>query len=303
MTWQPSAEIKNDAWFWRWLCNPAPMDDDPRGDLIKLVQKLNVAGTPTGGGRRLIEGLQANLKTIKDDSIRSFIQDAIKCYEGELYRPAILMSWMAAIYILYKHVHNKCLKEFNEEARSKDGKWKAAKEIDDLGRMKEVVFLDRLEALAVIDRTRRNQLGFCLALRNSCSHPSSWEISSTIADAHFEMLLHNVFSESRFTDDIAQPPETIGIELIQRRVGAFFDVRVGDLKSSNKQKKFSEPRQIAMFLCRKHTCYSFPEIARKFGGRNHSTAVHAVKNIERKMKEDPYIFNAVSEISRELEKN
>ena len=250
----------------------------------------------------MIEGLRANLENIKDDSIRSFIQDAVKCYEGELYRPAVLMSWMAAIYILYKHVHNKCLKEFNEEARSKDGKWKAAKEIDDLGRMKEVVFLDRLEALAVIDRTRKNQLGICLALRNSCSHPSSWEISSTIADAHFEMLLDNVFSESRFTDDIVQPPETIGIELIQRRVGAFFDVRVADLKSSKKQKSISRPRQIAMFLCREHTCYPFTEIARKFGGRDHSTAVHAVKNIERKMKEDPYIFNAVSEISRELEK-
>ena len=211
----------------------------------------------------MIEGLRANLETIKDDSIRSFIQDAIKCYEGELYRPAILMSWMAAIYILYKHVHNKCLKEFNEEAKSKDGKWKAAKEIDDLGRMKEVVFLDRLEALAVIDRTRKNQLGICLKLRNICSHPSSLEISSTIADAHFEMLLHNVFSESRFTDDIVQPPETIGIELIQRRVGAFFGVRVGDLKSSKKQKSISMPRQVAMFLCREHTRCSFSRDCKK----------------------------------------
>lgn len=213
------------------------------------------------------------------------------------------MSWMAAIYILYKHVHNKCLKEFNKEAKSKDGKWKDAKETDDLGRMKEAVFLDRLEALAIIDRTRKNQLGICLDLRNSCSHPSSWEISSTIADAHFEILLNNVFSESRFTDDIVQPPETIGIELIQRRVGEFFGVRVGDLKSGKKQKSISRPRQVAMFLCRKHTGCSFSEIGRKFGGKNHSTVFYAVKKIGGKIKEDPYIFNAVSEISRELEKN
>ena len=72
---------------------------------------------------------------------------------------------------------------------------------------------------------------------------------------------------------------------------------MADLKSSKKQKSISRPRQIAMFLCREHTCYPFTEIARKFGGRNHSTVVHAVKNIERKMKEGPYIFNAVSEIS------
>lgn len=257
----------------------------------------------TGGGRNLVKGLQASLETIKDDSIRSFIQDAIKCYQGELYRPAVLMSWMAAIYMLYKHVHANHLKEFNEEAKSKDGKWKDAKEIDDLGRMKEAVFLDRIEALTIIDRTRKNQLRICLDLRNGCTHPSSWEISSTIADAYFEMLLDNVFSESRFTDDVVQPPKTIGIELIQRRVGAYFGVTVDDLKSDRKQKSISRPRQIAMFLCRKHTYCSFPEIAKEFGGKNHSTVVHAVKNIEGKIEKDPHIFNAVSEISRELGKN
>ena len=48
MTRQPSVEIKNDAWFWRWVYNRAPIDNDPRGDLIKLVQKLNVTGTRPG---------------------------------------------------------------------------------------------------------------------------------------------------------------------------------------------------------------------------------------------------------------
>ena len=49
MTWQPSTEIKNDPWFWRWVFNLKPIDNDPRGDLIKLVQKLNATtGTRPG---------------------------------------------------------------------------------------------------------------------------------------------------------------------------------------------------------------------------------------------------------------
>ena len=49
MTWQPSTEIKNDPWFWRWVFNREPIDNDRRGDLIKLVQKLNATtGTRPG---------------------------------------------------------------------------------------------------------------------------------------------------------------------------------------------------------------------------------------------------------------
>ena len=70
-------------------------------------------------------------------------------------------------------------------------------------------------------------------------------------------------------------PDTI--ELIQEEVSKFFDLKVEDLKSGQKQKRISRPRQIAMFLSRKYTPCSFPEIGRKFGGKNHSTVVHAVK--------------------------
>ena len=49
MAWQPSTKIKKDPWFWRWVFNREPIDNDPRGDLIKLVQKLNATtGTRPG---------------------------------------------------------------------------------------------------------------------------------------------------------------------------------------------------------------------------------------------------------------
>ena len=99
-----------------------------------------------------------------------------------------------------------------------------------------------------------------------------------------------------------EAPKIITIELIQKEVGSFFDLSVKDLKSNQKQKKVSEPRQIAMFLSRKYTSSSFPEIGNKFGGKNHSTVVHAVKNIEKKIDRDPNVSNAVAAISAILEK-
>ena len=97
-------------------------------------------------------------------------------------------------------------------------------------------------------------------------------------------------------------PEKDTIELIQEEVSKFFNVTVKDLKSGRKQKRVSEPRQIAMFLSRKYTSSSFPEIGSKFGGENHSTVVHAAKNIEKKIKEDPDISDAVSNLSLQIKK-
>ncbi len=99
-----------------------------------------------------------------------------------------------------------------------------------------------------------------------------------------------------------ETPKIITIEIIQKEVGSFFDLSVKDLKSNQKQKKISEPRQIAMFLSRKYTSSSFPEIGNRFGGKNHSTVVHAVKNIEKKTDRDPNVSNAVAAISATLEK-
>ena len=98
-----------------------------------------------------------------------------------------------------------------------------------------------------------------------------------------------------------EAPKIITIELIQKEVSTFFDLTVKELKSNQKQKKISEPRQIAMFLSRKYTSSSFPEIGNRFGGKNHSTVVHAVKNVEKKIGRDTSVSNAVAAISTTLE--
>ena len=56
------------------------------------------------------------------------------------------------------------------------------------------------------------------------------------------------------------------------------------------------PRQVAMYLCRKYTETSFPAIGDKFGGRDHSTVIHASKTIERKIKEDPHMQTTIEKL-------
>lgn len=99
-----------------------------------------------------------------------------------------------------------------------------------------------------------------------------------------------------------QMPKIITIETIQKEVASFFDIKVSDIKSSRKHKNISHPRQIAMFLSRKYTVASFPEIGERFGGKDHSTVIHAVRKIESLLGEDSTLTSSVDSISRKLER-
>lgn len=88
---------------------------------------------------------------------------------------------------------------------------------------------------------------------------------------------------------------------IQKTVANFFNIKVADLKSPRKQKIIALPRQIAMYLCRKHTEMSYPEIGARFGGKDHTTIIHAVKKIEKMMGDDPTVKNAVESVEKNLQ--
>ncbi len=72
----------------------------------------------------------------------------------------------------------------------------------------------------------------------------------------------------------------ITIESIQRFVADYYQLRVGDLKARNNSKSVAKPRQVAMFLCKKLTHASLPEIGRSFGGKHHSTVIHSIKRVQ-----------------------
>src|SRR3989344_3968848 len=86
---------------------------------------------------------------------------------------------------------------------------------------------------------------------------------------------------------IEQKETTISLEQIQKSVSTFYNIKIADLKSKKKLKILSHPRQVAMYFCRKYTQKSFPEIGKLFGGKDHSTVMHAVRKISKMLEEDP----------------
>jgi len=96
---------------------------------------------------------------------------------------------------------------------------------------------------------------------------------------------------------IKQKEEIISIELIQKVVSGFFNVKVSDLKTKRKYKGFVLPRQVSMYLSRKFTNASLLEIGEKFGGKDHSTVLHSIKKVEEKMAKE----NSFREIIEKLQ--
>ena len=90
------------------------------------------------------------------------------------------------------------------------------------------------------------------------------------------------------------------VEGIQKTICDYFNIRIGDLKAKRRTQNIALPRQVAMYLCRKHTENSFPAIGDKFGGRDHSTVIHASKTIEQRIKDDPHMQNTIEKLERTL---
>ncbi|MGH7846045.1 MAG: chromosomal replication initiator protein DnaA [Candidatus Binatia bacterium] len=92
----------------------------------------------------------------------------------------------------------------------------------------------------------------------------------------------------------------ISVEHIQKTICDHFNLRLADLKSKRRTKNIAVPRQLAMYLCRKYTSTSFPAIGTMFGGRDHSTVIHASRTIEKKIKDDPSMKATMDRIEKNL---
>lgn len=95
-------------------------------------------------------------------------------------------------------------------------------------------------------------------------------------------------------------PKIITIELIQDVVAKQFRIRIEDLLSQRRSRDITVPRQIAMYLSREMTDISLPKIGAMFGGRDHSTVIHAHKEIAKHLRSDPQISVMVNRIVEEL---
>lgn len=93
----------------------------------------------------------------------------------------------------------------------------------------------------------------------------------------------------------------VTIELIQDVVSSYYNLRIEDFKSQRRTRNVAYPRQIAMYLCRKLTDTSLPKIGEEFGGRDHTTVIHAHDKITESLKEDEALQEAINEITKKIQ--
>jgi len=93
----------------------------------------------------------------------------------------------------------------------------------------------------------------------------------------------------------------VTIEEIQKRVAEHYTIRIADMSSARRARAVARPRQVAMYLAKVLTSRSLPEIGRKFGGRDHTTVMHAVRKIEELKAADPALAEDVELLRRMLE--
>lgn len=95
-------------------------------------------------------------------------------------------------------------------------------------------------------------------------------------------------------------PSNLTIQMILETISGFYDVRLAELLSKRRNKSIARPRQVGMWLARKHTRYSLEEIGSYFGGRDHTTVMHAIEVVDQKRTADPTFDSEVTSIEGRL---
>ena len=98
------------------------------------------------------------------------------------------------------------------------------------------------------------------------------------------------------SDILGAHEKNVSIDDIKQQVSSYFNLKLSDMSSSCRSINIARPRQIAMFLCKGLTTFSYPEIGKAFGGKDHTTVIHAVKKIETMLNNDNRIKKQVLDL-------
>jgi chromosomal replication initiator protein len=118
------------------------------------------------------------------------------------------------------------------------------------------------------------------------------------APIDLQMAKHAIGNESKENNQTH-----ISIQNILDSVTVFYDIKLSDLLSKKRHKSIAIPRQVGMWLSRKHTRYSLEEIGGYFGGRDHTTVMHAIKTVDQKMDENTDLLRDVRTLEGQLSDN
>ena len=129
--------------------------------------------------------------------------------------------------------------------------------------------------------------------------------------ALIRVLAYSLLEEKPITLDMAKivlkdmvstTVKTISIEMIQKAVAEFFNISSNDLKAKSRSRNILRPRQIAMYLSRRLTNLSLPEIGKSFSGKDHTTVLHSCKKIEGDLQADSGLRNDVDQLLTTLQR-
>jgi chromosomal replication initiator protein len=108
-------------------------------------------------------------------------------------------------------------------------------------------------------------------------------------------------AQEELRDLLRSHERRVTIDEIQRRVAEHYNIRLSEMTSDRRARAVARPRQVAMYLAKQLTTRSLPEIGRKFGGRDHTTVIHAIRKIEELKLTDPAIAEDVELLGRMLQ--
>ena len=97
-------------------------------------------------------------------------------------------------------------------------------------------------------------------------------------------------------DTLKTDSRIITVESIQQRVSEYYGLRAGELNSRSNARRITRPRQVAMYLAKKLTHHSYPEIGLSFGGKHHSTVIHSVRKVQNEIEGDEDLSRTVNEL-------
>jgi chromosomal replication initiator protein len=143
-----------------------------------------------------------------------------------------------------------------------------------------------------------------LICQNVTTHVRDLEAALTKLIAYADLLNKEItvtIAKQQLKDMFSNPKlNNITIDIIQRVVADYFNLTPNDLRGKKRTKAIAFPRQVAMYITREITEYSTTEVGLEFGGRDHTTVMHACQRVDLKMKADPsvepYIRNLIQKI-------
>ncbi len=111
-----------------------------------------------------------------------------------------------------------------------------------------------------------------------------------------------IVAQDVLKDLIVENQKKITVDLIQRKVAEYFEMRPSDMTAKRRSKSVAYPRHIAMYLSRELTSLSFPELGEHFGGRDHTTILHACDKLKKDIKKDPKTRSLMDKLIVEIKK-